>query len=620
MILIDNRNVLRMKDRELLNKMSQMDQQESSGQVIIEQAKTGVPTIKIVQEGKTQYLQSKYDPQKEAERFAGKFTDEPINYVLFVGVGTAYHIEAFVESHPDTKFAIYEPNEEVLHAYLSNFRLDKLPVRNLLKIFTGTEQEQVTLKVQQLLAKSNNVLKIITLPVYEKMYGEQINGILENALEAIKNKHSSLATNVAFQKRWTINSIKNFPTVLQTPNILHDIDRSAFEGKPAIIVAAGPSLNEEFENLRYIKEHGLAYIFSVGSAINALIEQGIYPDAACTYDPKETNYVVIEKIKEKNISNIPLIFGTSVGYETLENYPGKMLHMITNQDTVTPAYLNHPSEISVVIDAPSIAVITYQLLAQLGCSQIILAGQNLAYQNNKRYAQGIDYSFVSNELNEKEQEESITIKNVYGEDVQTNDSFNSMRMQLEMYIIQTPLITVINTTKGGAHIEGTKFVELEQLIDGLESEIVKKDWFQIENSYDSNFSIEQINRMNIEENKLKKSFHMASETLQQLYKLVKYRKPNTIEKVFNQLDSVMSTIHSNKYFAAFIQPMVRVHHEKLKEEVTAVRYEQNLIIKGETIAQIFGSYLIDCNSHLKAVKPYVDEMHSKILKMETRLN
>lgn len=80
---------------------------------------------------------------------------------------------------------------------------------------------------------------------------------------------------------------------------MHDIDQKAFEGKPAIIVAAGPSLSEEFEHLKFIKENGLAYIFSVGSAINALIEHGIYPDAACTYDPKERNQNVIRIIKDR---------------------------------------------------------------------------------------------------------------------------------------------------------------------------------------------------------------------------------------------------------------------------------------------------------------------------------
>lgn len=613
MILIDNRNVLRKKDRELLNEMSKMDQQESSGQVVVEQAKTGVPTIKVVQEGKTQYLQSKYDPQKEAERFAGKFTDEPINYVLFVGVGTAYHIEAFLESHPDTKFAIYEPNEEVLHAYLSNFRLDKLSVRNLLKIFTGTDQEHVTLEVQQLLAQSNNVLKIITLPVYEKLYGEQVNNILGNALEAIKNKHSSLATNVAFQKRWTINSIKNFPTVLQTPNILHDIDRSVFEGKPAIIVAAGPSLNEEFENLRYIKEHGLAYIFSVGSAINALIEQGIYPDAACTYDPTERNQVVFTKLKDKDIKEIPLIFGSSVGYETLQNYPGSLFHMLTNQDTIAPNYLEHSDQINVVSDAPSIAVVTFQLLAQLGCSQIILVGQNLAYQDNRRYAEGIQYNHVENELSEIEQKNAMLVKDVYGNSIQTNEGFIRMRQQIEMYISHYRNIEVFNTTKHGAHIEGSVFVELNSLLEQkLKENVVKDIQIDTSNNYNIRYVNDRIIQMERNKKQLERNLQLAFNVLKRMNSAVKSKQLKELDKMFNQLDDQINNIRKNHYQMAFVEPMLRVHQEKMVELTREVRYETNLLKKGERIAHIFMNYIMDCESHIQSVSPYVKEMHDEI--------
>lgn len=615
MILTDNRNVLRMKDRELLNKISEWDHQQPTGQVIVEQAKTGVPTMKVIQDGKTQYLQSKYDPEKEAQRFAGKFAEEPIHYVLFVGVGTAYHIEAFMKDHPDAKFAIYEPNEEVLHAYLSNFRLDKLPVRNLLKIFTGIDQGQVAVEVQQLLAQSNNVLKIITLPVYEKMYGEQVNGILEKALEAIKNKHSSLATNVAFQKRWTINSIKNFPTVLQTPNILHDIDRSAFEGKPAIIVAAGPSLNEEFENLRYIKEHGLAYIFSVGSAINALIEQGIYPDAACTYDPQDINYRVIQVIKDKGITEIPLVFGSSVGFETLENYPGDLLHMIVNQDTVAPAFLESEDDISLdyVNDAPSIAVITFQLLAKLRVNQIILVGQNLAYVGNQHYAKGIDYGSGSNTIAEDKLKTMPLVNDVYGNEVRTTESFTSMRKQLEMYISLYPQIKVWNTTKGGATILGSEFSPLEEVMQNeLKISVVEKNWPQLlkrKNTFNLNREISEIEKQAII---LQSTINKAFSTVRSINQEVLYKRTNQLENKYNLLDSEMNKVRMNTFYNIFIEPMIRVQQERLSGRVQQVKYENSALKKAEILVEEFTLFIAECAKDYNLSMQLFKEMKERI--------
>lgn len=620
MILTDNRNVLRMKDRELLNKMSEWDHQQPTGQVIVEQAKTGVLTMKVIQDDKTQYLQSKYNPQSEAQRFAGKFTDEPIHYVLFVGVGTAYHIEAFMEDHPDAKFAIYEPNEEVLHAYLSSFRLDKLPVRNLLKIFTGIDQDQVTVEVQQLLAQSNNVLKIITLPVYEKMYGDQVNGILENALEAIKNKHSSLATNVAFQKRWTINSIKNFPTVLQTPNILHDIDRSAFEGKPAIIVAAGPSLNEEFENLRYIKENGLAYIFSVGSAVKSLVSQGIYPDATCTYDPQANNVDAVEEIISNNISGIPLIFGSSVGYETIEAYPGKMLHMIVNQDTVAPYLLkvSNNEEIKCVADAPSIAVITFQMLAKLNIGQIILVGQNLAYIDNMHYAEGIDYGDGSHIVSSEDIESSLTIKDVEGNNVKTNNSFNKMRQEMEFYIERYPNIKVYNSTKKGASIKGTIYKRLKNIIDEeLHTKTVKENWLDAKGSYNKDID-KNIAILKSHAGILVNIMNKINNILNSISDEVSKRMTNRLESKYNQLDLETRKLKNNQFYKCFVEPMVRVQNQILLVNIRDLKYEKDLYYKAETIIVEFNKYLIQCKDSYETVLEPFKEMTLKIETIKDR--
>ncbi len=100
-----------------------------------------------------------------------------------------------------------------------------------------------------------------------------------------------------------------------------------------------------------------------------------------------------------------------------------------------------------VYDAPTIAVVTLQLLYELGFNRIILVGQNLAYRGKKRHSEGIDYS---RDLTDKEVEKGIYVKDVYGEDILTNLGFNSMRQQMEAYIKAFPNLKVINTTKGGA--------------------------------------------------------------------------------------------------------------------------------------------------------------------------
>lgn len=614
MILVDNRNVLRLRNRELLMNLSTFEENQEDFKTIVETSRAGIPTLKLDIDGKTQYIHSKYDPEKEAERLMSQLENiGNSKHILFVGSGLGYHIQRFTEQYPTMKFSIYEPNEEVLVSYLSNRKLNDLPLSNLGTIFTGSDEAKLHQEIAALLQSSNSQLRIYTLPVYESLYGDQIKVILQKALVSLKDKQSVLVTNLSFQKRWTVNSIKNFPTVLKTPNILHDIDRSAFEGKPAIIVAAGPSLNGEFENLRYIKENGLAYIFSVGSAINALIENGIYPDATCTYDPSERNQFVIQKIKDKKITNIPLVFGSSVGFETLEKYPGKMLHMITSQDTISPHLLDTKESIGIVLDAPSIAVVTLQLLTKLGCNPIMLVGQNLGYQDNKRYALGIEYDFVENELNETEKEVSLTVKDVYGNDIQTSDGFNRMRLQLEMHIGANKGIEVINTTKGGAQIEGTSFAHLDKLInERLKSKVVDYKWTEELNSYNMEYVKKQVDKISSAEKNCNKILQNTLDELKLIREAVEKKQTKNMNDRFASLDKEFFKLKINPFYHGFVEPMIRVQNEQLSEASQSIRYKTDILEKAEVIINSFNIFIQEVHLHMEFAKPYFEELKEQI--------
>ncbi|USK69970.1 motility associated factor glycosyltransferase family protein [Peribacillus asahii] len=613
MILIDNRNYVRIHNRTLMEKLIERESvPESEKNIAIELSKKGTPTLKMNVENKVQYVHSKYDPETEAERLIKQLQDvDQYEHVLFIGAGLGYHIKALLKEYPDMKFSIYEPDLDVLCEFLSQQDLTELPIKQLEKIFTTTDNQQLRLEVSTLNQLIKGKTYLFILPIYKNLYNTQIEIVMESFVEVLKDKANNLATNAAFQKRWTINSIKNFPKVLETPNILHDIDKEAFKDKPAIIVAAGPSLNEEFENLKYIKENGLAYIFSVGSAINALIEHGIYPDAACTYDPTEKNQLVFEKLKERNITDIPLVFGSSVGFETLENYPGKMLHMLTSQDTIAPYYINNPENINVVLDAPSIAVVTFQLLKMLGCSQIILVGQNLAFQNNSRYAEGINYDSVKNELSDQEKKGLLIVKDVYGNDIQTNDGFNRMRQQLETYINIFKDLEVINTTKGGAHIEGTIFMPLSEVIAEKwnDTNNVKSNWFVAENSYDLTYTLKQINNIQSAKYNFEQTINSATKVLREINAAVSMNKVKELEKKFTHLDKEFKKLRSNLFFKAFIEPMIRVHNQRLAEESQAVRFDTDLIKKGRAIAHVFTGFLMDCQEHIGFVQPLIQDFN-----------
>lgn len=450
------------------------------------------------------------------------------------------------------------------------------------------------------------------MPIYGKVFPEEYNKFFTRFKEIIKGTRSSIHTNLAFQKRWIINSMKNLKEVLNTPNILIE-KKGQFKGKPAILVAAGPSLNEEIENIRYIKENGLAYIFSVGSAINTLIHNNIYPDALTSYDPKVGNQKVIEIVKDKDIKEIPIIFGSSIGYETIENYPSDMYHMITSQDTVSNYFLRNKDNenIGLVQDAPSIAVVTLQLLYTLGFNCVILVGQNLAFRGKERHSEGISYS---KEVSEEEMEKGIWIKDVYDNEILTNEGFNRMRHQMEYYIKHLPNIEVINTTKGGAHIEGTKFIELKEIINhNLKERVVEENWLDGNNTnYDKEYLELQLKKMDRAYENALKINKEYNNILRKIEKAINNRNFKQAENLYIKLDKQLRKVEGNDFYKTFTLPMNRVQYKILADSIDSLNEVKEPYEKGLKIVGSFRGFISVCVNDINMIEPIYEEMKESI--------
>lgn len=616
-MLEDNIVFLKKNYPELYEEIEKTEAKNFNSSITIEHTKNNQETIKVKKDERYFYIHSKYDPLREAEtiikRFEEKESIDENSHVIFYGLGLGYHIDLFTQKYPNTSFSLFEPSIGVFEYFLEKINLRKSPFGNLKIIQCEFESETVGVFLAALLNKTNKKLIIMDLPIYENVFEEQYNNFFSKFNELLKGKRSNLHTNYAHQKSWIINCMKNLKEVLSTPNIISE-KIGAFKNKTAILAAAGPSLNEEIENLRYIKDNGLAYIFSVGSAINTLVCNGIYPHATSAIDPSVKNQVVLEIIKEKEISEIPLIFGSSAGYKTLENYAGNKYHMITSQDAIAIYYLRNTdgSSINIVYDAPTVAAATLQLLYLLGFEKIILVGQNLAYRDKKRYSEGITYHKI--EITDKELENATWVKDVYGNDVSTTDLFNMMRRQIESYIKQSPNICVINATKGGAKIEGAEFIELEEIIKkDLNEKIVEENWLEAKNiEYDKEHLKNQSANMDKSYKSALKINKGYRTILNKIEKAINSRNYAQAQKLYVKLDKELKRIEHNDFYKTFILPMNRVQYKILADSIESLNEEKNPQEQGKRVIKSFSNFIDICANDIEMIEPIYNEMKESI--------
>lgn len=133
-MLIENRNYLRLYNRELLNDLTQ--HVLNKDHILVEQTKKNIPTLKIKQGETYKYIHSKYDPQNEARRLVDQFTiEEGTNHIIIFGIGLGYHLDELISKYPNVNFSIYEPNKDILTTFLSEYDISKLSNQRLHTIF-----------------------------------------------------------------------------------------------------------------------------------------------------------------------------------------------------------------------------------------------------------------------------------------------------------------------------------------------------------------------------------------------------------------------------------------------------------------------------------------------------
>ncbi|MBC8070178.1 MAG: DUF115 domain-containing protein, partial [Deltaproteobacteria bacterium] len=181
-------------------------------------------------------------------------------------------------------------------------------------------------------------------------------------------------------KGWLRHYLENLPALARYPGL--PALKQGMAGVPAIIVAAGPSLDRNLDALRELSEHVL--VLAVNTAATALGRAGIRPHAVVAIESLD----VSTQLRDLPwLDEVPA-FLELTGHPALWELPfaAKIpISVDTSSCTSFSARIDPAHHLSAGFCVANAAT---AIAYALGCNPIVLVGSDLAYDGDRVYASG----------------------------------------------------------------------------------------------------------------------------------------------------------------------------------------------------------------------------------------
>jgi len=446
-----NLAILLMRNPEVAALMT--DQLDCSHIEVVPSQQPGVLTAWVTApSGERVLLHNLEDPISSARRSAEKQELKGENASLMLGLGLGYlAIELTKKLEKKHPLIICEADPAILKTALTHVDLTEVLSSDYVRILSGQEIDLERwihlLAVKFMTAKVDIICYGPSMRLYPEAY-ERLKDIAQKESRAIiLNRNTTLKAG----QRLMENFLMNFPEVIRSAGVKRL--ENLFQGRPAILVAAGPSLEKNIHLLRELD--GRAVIIAVDTALRLLLPLGIKPDIVTTIDFNQVNF---EKFKDVPIDpEISLVYHCGGYYESIRAFHGPRFTQSHIPNRIPDWLLQYIEDKGDLPPGTTVAHLSFHLARHMGCDPIAFIGQDLAFTENQVHAADLSLWKVRSE-------DWDTIEDIFGEPVGTMGSFKHAIHHFEKAFKETKAM-VIDATEAGAKKAGARVMRLRDVID-----------------------------------------------------------------------------------------------------------------------------------------------------------
>lgn len=398
-------------------------------------------------------LHSQHDPLREALRAATSLAPEADQLVVFFGAGLGYVVAECLRLYPND-CVWFEPLEPLAKLALARLDVSAELRRGRLRVHTGLPEESTLEEIFR--GRSN---------VGVRFYGHQasyqahpVYASVQQRCEAYLNRKTvNMATLSRFDREWAHNICKNFAILRRARPIAELFGR--YEGQTAVVCGAGPSLAGSLAEISSLRK--AVVLIAVDTAVRPLSLAGLDPDFVVTVDPQPVNRHYLEAYT----GAARFLVDPTTSYLGLRRLsPERLYYCASPFPLAKLLYQNLPGPPGEIAFGGSVSTNAYDLACKLGCSRILLYGQDFSFTGGLAHVRGAvleeRWNFREHRLARREshnfrQLSALPVRYLPGileKQVPTNDKlvifYNWFRGRVSADLARG--LTVINRTAAGA--------------------------------------------------------------------------------------------------------------------------------------------------------------------------
>lgn len=396
--------------------------ENEEGDYAFESSASGFLTLKDLKKNK--YIHSSVNPMWEARKLA-EYIFEPRKkeYVIW-GCGLGYLIYQLYHISGDTvSIRVYERDARIIEYAYRYGVLDWIPEEKL-SVVIDPDPGVFLHNIQK-----EDIGFYILMP---ELYREKAD-----ARRVLEDIYMDYTTPRKFKMDMEVNYWNNYRNGCKP---VSEFDSSALK-KEFIVVAAGPSLDENLEFLR--KNKGNKTLIAVGTVFRKLLACSIVPDIVVILDPQERIYRQIEGLETQKV---PMLVGESAYWKIAANYQGDK-YLVPLLET------SNKQNKDIWRIGGTVTHLAIEAAGRFGAEKIYLIGVDLSFPAGVSHADGTQDRTV------KALEGLVPIEGVGNTTVYADSMFISYRKWIEKKITETPWITYYNMSRIGAKIAGTQSID-----------------------------------------------------------------------------------------------------------------------------------------------------------------